>query len=498
MRCVGSQYGWPDPDSSGALQRAQSLLFTPLDCAEKVGHLLPAVQADHDNYRSVRVNPFATVVMHLRLSAIIAFLPLLAAGLGCKCPCADCGVPRTPCAPCAFDLCDCREAPPDIAAGFPTVAELILLPAPTETFHLLDPTTCQCFAATNSPLANMVELERHWAKVIMQCDTKGVRKNFCLDRDLLSLHACSIRNESAAAALGAFYQLAGLEAQNHYLQLALEEAEETLSRIDSLADTGVELPPDLNRTAALKRLNELEDQLVQMEFARLQLNGQLQKLLNCPSSEHDFFWPQVDWQPDLEPRDADLELSVGLHTRHDLRGLELLICNLEKITLPVARPVLRFADSTIGSVEPREGLIHVLRCCKCNEHEVPVRCRQLSIFYDDTEGKATGEIKNAVYKIGLQQHRVVIAQQTVLDLRKRHEKLQKTRNVKDVEVFQVSAARSELLQAESQLIEQVVQLKLAKVELKKVQGLLSGECGFQPKLCLEGCCNGACMRCERK
>ncbi len=434
--------------------------------------------------------------MQLRILSIVVLLSFVTIVGGCACPCAKCGVPRTPRAPCIHDLCDCNQPPPDIANVIPTNGDLLPLPAPTETYQVLTAATCQCNAATNNAVANMVELERHWAMVIIQCDTKGVQENFCLDRDLLSLHACTIRNETAGAALTAYYQLAGLEAQHHHLQHALSESEKSLSRVEKMRESGIELPDGINRTAILKQINQMEDQLTQMEYLRLQLNGQLQKLIGCPLNEHAFYWPEMDWHPEMSPVDAELELAVGLQNRHDLRGLELLLCNLEKITLPVARAVLHYADSTVGSVEPRSGIIHVLRCCKCNEHEVPVRCRQLAMFYDDTESKATAEIKNAVYKIGLQQHRIVIAQQTLLDLRDRLDQLIKTRDVEDVAIFQISALRIEIDQAESALIEQVVGLKLAQVELKKAQGLLSTECGFEPQLCLEGCCNGACMRCE--
>ena len=434
--------------------------------------------------------------MQLRLLAIIVFFTLGAVLTGCACPCAKCGVPRTPHASCVHDLCECNQAPPDIASEIPLSGELLPLPAPTETYRLLDVATCQCNAATNNAVANMIELERSWATVVIQCDTKGVQKNFCLDRDLLSIHACQIRNESAAAALTAYYQLAGLEAQNHYLQHALSETEKTLERVEGVREAGIELPEGIDRTTVLNQINQMEDQLTQMEYLRLQLNGQLQHLIGCPPNEHAFYWPEMDWYPQMTPVDAELELAMGLQNRHDLQGLELLLCNMERVTLPVVRAVLHYADSTVGSVEPRSGVIHVLRCFKCNEFEVPVRCRQLAMFYDDTESKATAEIKGAVYKIGLQQHRIVIAQQTVLDLRTKLDGLTKTRDVDDVAIFQISSLRVELDQAETELIEQVVGLKLAEVELKKAQGFLANECGYTPQLCLEGCCNGACMRCE--
>ncbi|TWU25995.1 TolC family protein [Bythopirellula polymerisocia] len=464
--------------------------------AEKIGRLLPALQASLDNYRSGPIEPPALVIMQLRILAIIVIFPLAAVLAGCACPCAKCGVPRTPHAPCIHDLCDCNQAPPDLAAEIPRAGELLPLPAPTETYQLLDAATCQCNAATNNAVANMVELESHWATVIIECDTKSVQENFCLDRDLLSIHACQLRNESAAVALTAYYQLAGLEAQHHYLQHASKESEKTLARVQNMRESGIELPEGIDRTTILKQINQMEDRLTQMEYLRLQLNGQLHQLIGCPINEHAFYWPAIEWYPDMTPVDAELELAMGLQNRQDLQGLELLLCNLEKVTLPVARAVLHYADSTVGSAEPRSGIIHALRCCKCNEHEVPVRCRQLAIFYDDTEDKATAEIKNAVYKIGLQQHRVVIAQQTVLDLRQKLEDLTKTREVNDVAVFQLSSLRIEIDQAETELIEQVIGLKLAQVELKKAKGMLANECGYVPKLCLEGCCNGACMRCE--
>ena len=71
------------------------------------------------------------------------------------------------------------------------------------------------------------------------------------------------------------------------------------------------------------QLADLEDQRLQLEFQRLQLNGQLQKLIGCPVSEQNFFWPQVDWTPDMTPLDADAELAMSLPQRYDLRAIRL-------------------------------------------------------------------------------------------------------------------------------------------------------------------------------
>jgi multidrug efflux pump subunit AcrA (membrane-fusion protein) len=434
--------------------------------------------------------------MLTRLLPILLLSPLVTLAVGCKCPCAQCGVPRTPCAPCAYSTCECKSPPPNLAAEIPVEWIPQPLPAPSETYELLEASSAQCNAATNAAVANMVELERHWAQVIIQCDTKGVAENYCLDRDLMSLHACAIRNDAAADALTAFYQLAGLEAQSHYLNHALHEVEKTYNRVQKLREAGLAVPEGLDRAIVGKQYRELEDRLAQLDMQRLQLNGQLQTLVGCPLNEHKFFWPHMDWQPLLETVDVEAELTLGLSNRQELRGLGIVLCNMEKVTLPMTRGVLKFADPTIGSVEPQDGIIHVIRCSHCNDHEVPVRCRQLELFYEDTEAKTSAEIKNAAYKIGLQQNRIVLAQETVLDLRKRVGELEKTRDSEDVAIFEISSARTDLDQAEADLIQQIIDLKLAQVQLKKAQGMLANECGFPPQLCLEGCCDGACTRCE--
>ncbi len=434
--------------------------------------------------------------MFLRIIAITGFLALAAMVGGCKCPSGGC-VPRTPCAPCVYEPAEVVGEPTDLAALVCTDRELIPLPLPTETYQLLSAGSCQCSAATNATMANMVELERHWARVVIECDTKAVGKNYRLERDLLALHAAELRNEAAASALEAFYQLAGLEEQKRFLRLATEETERTLERINKLSERGITVPDGIDYGTVESRLHELIDQQLQLEFLRVQLNGQLQKLVGCPLDEHTFYWPQVEWQVDLEPVDVEAALALGLATRADLRGLQLLLCKMDKITLPVVRAVLSYADGTVGSVEPREGLIHVARCYQCNKTEVPVRCRQLSLFFTETENLAIAQIKSAAYKIVLQQQRVVNSQQAVEKFRAHVEELTKTRHVENIAIFEISKARGDLYQAESDLIKQVVSLEVARIDLRKSQGMLALECGFEPRLCCEGCCDGACCKCNK-
>ncbi len=435
--------------------------------------------------------------MLLRLLALTAALTAMTLFSGCACPSGGCRLPRTPSVSCDNELAvPDGELPSFVELA--SVEALVPLPAPTETYQAIDAATCQCRAATNMAQANLVELERHWAKVVFECDTKNVGKNLCLDRDLLALRATGLRNDAAGSALSAFYQLAGLEVQKNYLQLGIEELRLMRERIDKLKSKGIELPGEVDRSVILSQLAELEDQRYQLDFQRIQLNGQLQKLMGCSLDEWTFYWPQLDWQPEISPLDVEAELAVGLATRADLRGIGLVLCQLEKETLPVARGVLNFAEATVGTVEPQDGMIHWLRCFRCNATELPIRCRQLAIFYSDAEQAATAEIKMAAYQIALQQQRVVAAQSLVEQDQKRLKELEDTRDIDDISIFEISKARARLYESQSKQIDKVVQLQIAQVTLRKAQGMLAVECGFSPKLCCEGCCDGACCRCIKQ
>jgi hypothetical protein len=182
--------------------------------------------------------------------------------------------------PCNLEEAAVADAALDLAAIVPDCesieCQLQPLPRPDETYSMLTPRECQCRAATNANLANLVELEEHWASVVIECDSEVVRQNLCLQRDLLELHAADLRNKAAATAMEVYYQLAALEARKHYLTQGIEEVSRSQERAAKLHDAGIAV--DIDRDDLAIRLNELEDQRLQLDYARVQLNGQLQKL----------------------------------------------------------------------------------------------------------------------------------------------------------------------------------------------------------------------------
>ena len=428
----------------------------------------------------------------------IALIVLAGLQSGCRCPSCNC-VPVTPVAPCAYEATiPAPRSPDDLASLIPASPDAVCdfpcrLPEATECYEALDHSTCQCNAATNSVTASAVDLERHWANVLISCDEGPVEEALCLTRGLLALQSSDLRNSSAASALTALYLLAGAEAELDYADRGIAELKATITRLDELKEGGLEVPDGLDRGALASRHAELCDNRLQLCYARLQLNGQLKRLLGCPIDARRFFWPQIDWTPNLVKPDVEGAVIEGLAHRADLRSLHLVRCKLSRATLPVARQVLQVADGTLGTVSPAPGIVHHLRCGDCKEHEIPVRCRQLTMLTADTERLAIAAIKSAAYKVVVQQDRVRLAKQAVDSRRGELLELEKRREAEEITIFEISAARGRVIEAEASLVEKVIELKVAEIGLRESQGTLALECGYEAVVCGEHCCTGCCV-----
>lgn len=420
----------------------------------------------------------------MMLLAAIALAPA-----GCRCPSCKC-VPASNFAPCSYErACGIAETPDFTTLATVESDQLFLfpgrLPSPSDQNRVIDAATCQCNAARNARVAYLLKLEQHWAGVLIECESEPVRKALCLTRDLLKLREAEIRNEAAGSALTTLYTLAGVELQLNYVQLGIDEVSGSMRRYDELKQRGLALPDEVDRSQITTTLTDLQDQQLQLQLARIQLNGQLMRLLGCPLQSSDPFSPRVNWACDLTPPDPEVVAAEGMAHRADVRGVRLAVCRLERATMPVARAVLKLADGALGSVEPQDGICHLLRCGACYDAEEPIRRRQLCTMLQGSRQTALAKIKGAAFQVGIQQQRVGVARQAVLDRRKELSELERLRDLEDRSVFEISLARGRLFTAEATLVSMVVELKVSEVALKQEQGLLVVECGLGARLCCE-------------
>ena len=443
----------------------------------------------------IAISRILPIVMIARPLPTIWVLLLAAVAPACRCPSRHCA-PCPPTAPCVCQVTEAEVVTPNVAAVYDSI---VRLPSPANEYCLLSEQECQCNAATNAARAQMILLERHLAIVMSECETPAVRRNFELLRDLLTLYAADKRNTEAATAMEAFYRLAELESGVQSLERLLVETEGAARRAAELA--GQDLAATLDPTELDRQLLDLRDRRAELDLNRLELNGQLQRLLACSFTSSQFFWPRIDWVVDVEPFDVEAEVGLGLSSRSDLRAIRLTICHLEKDTLTVARGVLAAFDGALGTAKVQDGWIHRLRCIACSGHEVPVRCRQLRRLLADSERGAELEIRRAAYTVQSQYERLAIAQAKVVSWRRRLAKLEAKREVEEVTVFDVTRAKNSLFRAEINVNHFIVELKIAQMKLRQAQGLLPVECGLEGQVCLERCactceCPPDCCRCR--
>lgn len=420
---------------------------------------------------------------------ILAGLTMALASPGCRCPSRRCP-PTVAASPCAYERAPADVEPPDLAASVGIEEPDLFvfpyqLPKPGEQRRVIDAATCQCNAAANANVGRLLELEQHWASVLAGCEKGAAEKALCLTRELLALREADARNTAAASALTTFYLLAGAEAELAYAERGVSEARAALDRLDRLRERGLQTPDTVSRDDVAQRLATLEDQKLQLALARIQLNGQLMRLLGCPLSPDGMFHPRVDWRCEIDPPDMEGLVLEGLSRRADVRSVRLAACRLDRATVPVARVVLQAAGSGLGSVTPVDGLAHALRCGACKPYEEQVRRRQLCLLLEETEEVAAAKILSAAHQVTVQQQRVVAARAAVLDRRQALEDKQRLRDVDDTSVFELSLARGAVLEAEATLMQRVVELKTAEVGLLEAQGVLAAECGFDAVIACE-------------
>lgn len=424
--------------------------------------------------------------MLVRNLSLVSIVLGVWAWAGCRCPSQNC-VPSTAKVACPAELTLATELAPDVTALAHSVARL---PSPTEEYRLLDEYECQCTSVANAYLGNLLQLEQHLAAVFAECESSKARRNLTLQRNLLGLYSADKRGLAASNAMVAFYYLTELEAAVPHLDHVIQETTYAARRANLLTEQ--DLAPTIDPTDYDRQLLQLLDRQTELNVRRLELNGHLQRLLGCTLPTDTFFWPHVANVIEYEPVDVDAAVAVGLATRQDLRMIRLVMCNLDKDTLPVVQAFLGAVDGALGTATVQDGCIHRLRCIACSDHEVPVRCRQLRILLDDAERAATTAIRLAAFETQAHYERIIIAKQTVDSWRERVERLKAKRAVEDTSVFEITTALNELSQAEIDLVHHITQLRLARLALRQAQGLLPGECGYAPVICCPPTRDGGC------
>ncbi len=342
-------------------------------------------------------------------------------------------------------------------------------------YRLLSESQCQCLAAANSTLGNLLATEQA---------TSGEQSAGRRDRDavarsllgnLLALRAVEERNRSAAAALELHYRLAGAWFGRDQLDRSLEEVRRGLRDFRQAKATGLSVPGDETRLQIQEI--DLVDRKVQLDAAIVQLDGQLCRLIGVERDDRQPLQPTAEWTVAASPTDADAAVAEGLRSRPDLIMLCLLSQELNGQTLPAVRSALGRLDPLVGGLSQGVCCLSLRRVCDCAE--LQGRETQLARLQESQRRAADEEIRGAAAELEKRLRQVGLAKDTADRCQSELRRLREKRAAAGkVQASEVSAAQLEVFRAESDALQAVVEWKIAAAKLKESQGLLALECGY--------------------
>lgn len=342
-------------------------------------------------------------------------------------------------------------------------------------YRLLSESQCQCLAAANSTLGNLLAVEQATSAE----QSAGRRDRDAVARllfgNLLALRAVEERNRSAAAALELHYRLAGAWFGRDQLDRSLEEVRRGLRDFRQAKATGLSVPGDEERLQIQEI--DLVDRKVQVDAAIVQLDAQLCRLIGVERDDRQPLQPTAEWTVAPRPTDADAAVAEGLHSRPDLVMLCLLSQELNGQTLPAVRSALGRLDPLVGGLSQGVCCLSLRRVCDCAELEG--REAQLGQLQESQRRAAEEEIRGAAAELEKRLRQVGLAKDKSDRCQSGLRRLREKRAAKgNVQLSEVSAAQLEAFRAESDAFQAVVEWKIAAMKLKESQGLLASECGY--------------------
>jgi len=370
-----------------------------------------------------------------------------------------------------------RTISPDLAdvASYETVRRTIAGTVASSQFQAVDARQCQCLAAANSALANAIESESRLAMSQRGAACAEVQMAE-IRAELLALRAVEERNNAAADALELFYRLAEAESNRDLVQRSLEETDRVLSYIEQLKGGGVQTKADQH--AARRQKADVLARQTEVRLSIAQLNGQLRHFLGFDSYEPTPIWPEADLKVTVDAVDVDAAIAEGLCRRADLQGFGLLGNTLNQQSLPAVRQGLSLVNVVPGA--PPEQSCGLGQICNRRDVfcEVQVRRRQLNELHASREHLAAEEIRQAAAAVEARLQQIALAKEKLDSWLGRIEWLRSKRGTGGVTAFDISEAELRRIESESELIHQVIAWRIAQVKLKKAQGLLAFECGY--------------------
>lgn len=351
-----------------------------------------------------------------------------------------------------------------------------MLESPDGLFRTLDVGTCLNLAIQASPGANALDQEA--------ARYRRTQSGSNVIAEVLQRQAMQARNDHAADALTAWFNLLKTGLQQDVLRESSEQVETTRETVNRLRDKGLAMEADLGRFD--REQGTLRDQQLELGAAQQKLTAVLELVLHL---ETDPAHPVVaaptgleSWRP-CEAPETEAAVCVAWSQRQDLAILEQLAGTSDLQTLELARQSLAAVHPLIAAAVRRNfatGPIRKLRLKRELEQELADRKSQLQEVIQQTRGKIRVEVEEALASIARHEEGIRLRQESLASVQRSLELLDQTAGVRQVQLEEQTSLHEQRLQLESELVEQLIQRELAWVRLLKSQGLLGTGCTVPP------------------
>ena len=290
------------------------------------------------------------------------------------------------------------------------------------------------------------------------------------------------RSASAGPAIAAANRRSGVGHAN--LQERLEQVNQTLADVGRLQAAGLGSPVSQPEVQA-QRL-DLEHKRIEVEPTIDQLNSQLANLLGQEPPPALAFWPDIDLKVDpAVPAVADAQ-SLAVVQRADLAVIHWRpIPATAAIWTPCDRS-WRQSHAGLGLAAsgcPLIALVHV----RAKDDEASERQGQLLSAVADQERAARHDVAQAIAAIHARLAQIDLAASRRIEFLEQHrEALRRRAEAAPAASFDARKATLDLLVVRQDLFHDVIEWKIAAVELRELEGELAIECGFTAALVCGG------------
>jgi hypothetical protein len=371
---------------------------------------------------------------------------------------------------------DCEPAErqklvPDVSA----VSALTSADLTRHSYCRLTEQQAQCLAATTSPLARLLEQEAE----ALDTQPRGLHRSRCSQQSLqqiLTLQATHERNRAAAAALQVFLRLAEAEAGVDNVQARIGEVAKLLKDVQRLQAAGV--VATLSQASVEAQQLELMHKQVDLESTIDELNHQLANLIGAEPPPDKRLWPETDLKVDPAVPSVAQTQELAVQQRADLAALNLAADQ----DLDVMRALLGQTNAGLGLALGGCKALTVLHVVARQDEEF-IRGDQLGSAAAEQERTIRHNVARAVAAVEARVMQIGLSKSRLEAVQRQHERLLQKKQIDAAAIFEARRGKLDILDAEQDLLHDVIEWKLAVVTLREAQGELALECGFAAMEC---------------